>query len=578
MKNKGFTLIELIAVVVMMGMILLIVFPATSRILRSNEDKKYDNYYDSVQEALELYARTRRDELGGIDGEGCVDDKKLSELMSYDYFNEYKEEDNVSCLSPGDFTNNQLTILGIDTNKQYVNVRIDNSNGKISVKYSMICVRNYDDPSSLSLLYSNLIEKNSTCERYIPVVTNSLLNAIKDKYTTSIVDSTSYVTGNPNNNYVLYSGLMWRIVSFNTSNRTIKLVTDEPVATVSYNNVTNNNNYSDSNISRWLQNNFLPTLRNTEKYLVDDVEWNYSKVAANVTTPITGGSTVTSKVGMLNNYEYLKASNYINKGKKFWLISTTGNDGWHVNEAGQIISANVLNFYGIRPSVVLKPNVTYVNGGNGTVNNPYKLIGDTSGNVGAFLNSRYPGEYVTLNNTLFRISSVNSNYTKLVATNTISIDASIASTIPFITSSNYNAVAGTIGFHAYNEIYSDDTFIGEYLKRWVAPINDMLTEGDFCRMLINRNTSQTIGCPPEDVINTKVAVPMLGEMYATSASSDYWTINNSVSGKMDIITSDGSARDIEITELSSLLPVVVVKNSTIITGGNGTENNPYTIE
>ena len=77
MKNKGFTLIELIAVIVIMGMLLLIVFPATTRLLRSNENKKYDNYYDAVQEQIELYARTRRDELGGIKGSGCVDDKKI---------------------------------------------------------------------------------------------------------------------------------------------------------------------------------------------------------------------------------------------------------------------------------------------------------------------------------------------------------------------------------------------------------------------------------------------------------------------------------------------------------------------
>ena len=85
MNKKGFTLIELIAVIVLLGMILLIVFPATSRLIRSNENKKYDTYYDSVQEQIELYARTRRDELGGIKGTGCVDDKKLSELKSYDY-------------------------------------------------------------------------------------------------------------------------------------------------------------------------------------------------------------------------------------------------------------------------------------------------------------------------------------------------------------------------------------------------------------------------------------------------------------------------------------------------------------
>ena len=578
-NNKGFTLIELIAVVVMMGMILLVVFPATSRLLRGNENKKYDSYYESTQEAIELYARTRRDELGGIEGEGCVDDKKLSELKSYDYINEFKDEKDVTCLSPGDFTTDRLAALGIDTSKQYVNVRISNKKGKISVDYSMICVRNLNDPSITSVLYSNLIERKGTCEVYIPVVTNSLINEIKEKYTTYVqgTSTMNYVTGNPNNNYVLYSGIVWRIVGFDTAAKTIKLVTDSPVATISYNNITQDNNYSNSNVYLWLKNIFLPTLRNTDKYL-KEVEWNYSNTTANVSSPIVGGSTVLSKIGLLNNFEYLKSANFINNGKKTWLISTSGTSAWSVNAAGEITLANVLNFYGIRPSVVLKENINFVNGGTGTINNPYKLIGDTSANVGTALNSRYPGEYVTLNGILFRISSAYSNYTKLVATDTIPIDSNIASTIPYITSSYYNSVAGTIRLHYFNETYSDDTYIGEYLKKWAEPIEDILTEGDFCRRIINKNSSQTIECPPEDIISTKIAIPMLGEMYAVYASNNYWTINNSAQGKMDIITNDGSARDINVTELSSILPVVVIKNDAIITGGNGTSSSPYTIE
>ncbi len=206
MKDKGFTLIELIAVIVLLGMILLIVFPATSRLIRSNENKKYDTYYDSVQEQIELYARTRRDELGGIKGSGCVDDKKLSELKSYDYIKEFTDEKGVTCHSPGDFSTDRLESLDIDATKEYVNVRIDNNKGRINVEYSMICVKNYDDPSITSVQYKKLIEKTAACENYVPVVTNSLLNVIKDSLPVETFGTTSYVKNNPSNNYVWYSG------------------------------------------------------------------------------------------------------------------------------------------------------------------------------------------------------------------------------------------------------------------------------------------------------------------------------------------------------------------------------------
>lgn len=586
MKNKGFTLIELIAVVVMMGMIILIVFPATTRILKSNEDKKYDNYYDSIQEAIELYARTRREELGGIKGNGCIDDKKLSELADYDYIKKYEEEDNVSCLSPGDFSTDLLNALGINTSKQYDNIRIENKNGKIKVKYSMICVRNYDDPSSISLLYSNLVEKKGSCEIYIPVVTNSLLQEIKEKYTTELKGSVSYVTGSPNNNYVYYSGRLWRIISFDKTDRTIKLVSDDIVSILNYDNKKDgsgnfSNNYSTSNINLWLNNNFLPTLRNTEKYLLD-IGWNYSAVANNVTEPITTGNTFISKVGMMNNYEYLKSSNYINNGKKFWLLSTksggNNDNAWYVNTSGQITNSIVSNFYGVRPAIVLKPNVTVVNGGNGTKNNPYKLTGDTTANVGEKLNSRFPGEYVTFNGVLFRISSTEASFTKLIAKDTIPIDSNIISGLTQIGSEYYNTVDGTIGFHVYDKLYSDNTFIGSYLKEWASSVEEDLTSGDFCRMPISNITSQTVECPQESIINSKIAIPKIGDMYAVYSNNEYWTMNEREEDRINVISTDCSVRDISINDLSSILPVVVIKNTVYITGGNGTLNNPYTIE
>ena len=49
MNKKGFTLIELIAVIVIMGMLLMIVLPATGRIMASNDKREYDEYYRLVK-------------------------------------------------------------------------------------------------------------------------------------------------------------------------------------------------------------------------------------------------------------------------------------------------------------------------------------------------------------------------------------------------------------------------------------------------------------------------------------------------------------------------------------------------
>ena len=37
------------------------------------------------------------------------------------------------------------------------------------------------------------------------------------------------------------------------------------------------------------------------------------------------------------------------------------------------LNDNVDSFYGVRPAIVLKPNIKYIYGGNGDYNNPYRL-------------------------------------------------------------------------------------------------------------------------------------------------------------------------------------------------------------
>lgn len=592
MKNKGFTLIELIAVVVIMGMLLLIIFPATSRLIKSNESKKYDTYYDAVKEQLGVYARTRRDELGGIKGSGCAEDKTLSELLNYEYIKAYEEDKNVSCLSPSDFSRDQLIVLGIDLSRQYVDVRIDNNEGRVSVTYSMICVKNYDDPTTMSLLYKKLVEKSSTCDSYVPEIANSLINEITGKYTVEPKGTTNYLTGAQTNNYVWYSGKMWRITNYDTATKTIKLVSDEVVSIVNYDNNTFDD-FANSNVGKWLEEYFVPTLRNSSKYVLTS-KWFYGEVGANVTEPIETGVSYESKVGMLNNYEYSKASGFLNvsdQEKNYWLLSkSSGNNAWYVNNSGVITSAAMSSYYGFRPSIVLNPNVTFVNGTEGTKTKPYKLTGDIVANVGTNLNARYPGEYVTYKNTLFRITATDARYTKLIAENTIPINASDVSQIPHIVAADYNVGQGTIGFHYFDQEYSDDTFIGSYLKRWSSNVlgenNEDLIEGDFCNMIVDSTSSQIALCPQVNVVNTKVAIPKVGDLYSTRIGTEYWTLSNATETTLNVVSSDGANELIQkgiehvsgVRPQASIRPVIVLKNTITITGGNGTKDVPYTIQ
>lgn len=49
-KNKGFTLVELLAVIVLLSLIMLLIFPSIRSIYNSNQNKQYNTYKDMMVE------------------------------------------------------------------------------------------------------------------------------------------------------------------------------------------------------------------------------------------------------------------------------------------------------------------------------------------------------------------------------------------------------------------------------------------------------------------------------------------------------------------------------------------------
>ena len=55
MNNKGFTLLEIILVVAILGVITLIVVPSVSSILNKNKNDQYENLKKSIISAAKMY-------------------------------------------------------------------------------------------------------------------------------------------------------------------------------------------------------------------------------------------------------------------------------------------------------------------------------------------------------------------------------------------------------------------------------------------------------------------------------------------------------------------------------------------
>lgn len=55
MNNKGFTLMELLATIVIMALLMMIVFPSLSKLMENNDEKKYKSYEDMMVEYARIY-------------------------------------------------------------------------------------------------------------------------------------------------------------------------------------------------------------------------------------------------------------------------------------------------------------------------------------------------------------------------------------------------------------------------------------------------------------------------------------------------------------------------------------------
>ena len=79
MNKKGFTLVELMAIIIVLGIISLIVIPTVNDTLTKQKEKLYEKQVDTIEKAAESWASANTDKLPEEDESICVE---LSELIS----------------------------------------------------------------------------------------------------------------------------------------------------------------------------------------------------------------------------------------------------------------------------------------------------------------------------------------------------------------------------------------------------------------------------------------------------------------------------------------------------------------
>ena len=287
-----------------------------------------------------------------------------------------------------------LTRIGANSNRVLDSGTIEG--GEIN-KYSLkLWITDEVDGNYSGQVFSGKLRVEVSQER--PTVAEVLLADSANNINTDDPDQT-FITGTDPNNYIWYSGKLWRAVSIDTSDNSVKLVTHWNISSIAYDD--DSSAFAGSYMDGWLNDTsvdgFLGNLRNPENFIKMNSKWNTSQMSDTSKLPSEedGGTIVEDPVGLLNIYEYSMcgdSESYLNNGLYWWTLTPYNSSTiYYVIYTGSIGTTGVGSLFGIRPAINIKPEIKIV-GGDGSEENPYRLIGDNDSSLeGVKLNTRYSG-------------------------------------------------------------------------------------------------------------------------------------------------------------------------------------------
>jgi prepilin-type N-terminal cleavage/methylation domain-containing protein len=459
--KKGFTLVELLAVIVILGILATFLVPSIFKMVRSARQNSYNVLMESFEENAKLYTSRHREEIENY-------------LDQYNYYsftlNDLKNDNLLKTPVTDPRTDEQ-----IDLNKKIYIVRETD-------KTLSVC---YEDRGCYAPI--KLVDKVTDPTN---IATGSFEGLHQDA-----TNNFYYYAGNNPNNWVEFNGMLWRIVKVNSDN-SIKIIyegTKEGSGTTENGaisngpfDVTNINNFDNivtvkAVLQNWYDTNI--TANNKAKVLL--TKWCNGKVTY-VTTGVSKASFLSGEcstqtsgtydIGLLSGSEYLygsldsscltaykttgdygytcKNQNYLYKNiYNYWTITpdNVSTNVWTVQSVGALgapVTASSSNH--IRPVITLRNDV-YIDRGDGSIDTPYVIKDiisvDKINPVFTMLGSSPVNMYV------------GKSYTDVGATASDNIDGDITSKIITISNLNINVPGSYTVTYVVSDVSGNKTSI-----------------------------------------------------------------------------------------------------------------------
>lgn len=329
--KKGFTLIELIAVVAILGLIALIVYPSINSVIKSSQDDSYESQTKIIEKAAQAWA---------------LDNVNLLP----------KDEVTVVCVSQlveGGYISNEDVKDPRDTEKEL--------SGGVEISYK-----------SKQYIYEYNDEANGCLSKSTGMANSIIMNSDDGVVLTS---QDGYYKGSNPNNYLEYGDNDWRILKINDDG-SMKVISDDGIKLS-----VSNDDFKDSSLDSYLNTSFYGSIDNNEKIASEDYCLNYQSdclESEKMAVTVMNLEDLINASNNLNcsesNIEACYNGNYLlgyskENGEEYTLIKV--NDENLSLSDGKIESSNKKTKV-VRPIVTLsKINILK---GNGTSRHPYVAV------------------------------------------------------------------------------------------------------------------------------------------------------------------------------------------------------------
>ena len=580
--NNAFTLIELLAVIIILAIVALIATPIILNVISDARISAGRSEASMIYSGINNYCATSKmeQELNGTP-DICADGVTKEEVSQMVSLGNAKVEE-VS------YSNGKITNLVIESNNHKFTLCGDGS-------FAMDDEECGGTPPDVGLVGDAISETVLEKYPYLATNGNGCTTAGDNNYSYM---GGCYLKGNPTDNYIWYSGFLWRIMGINADG-SVRLITEENVTVIPWGADDTALNYDGSHAKAWLNNYFYPRLKGNN-IIVEQTWCSETATGSSARTNCSNNlSTEKAKVGLISLDEYNLAgawSSYLVNQQAFWTLTPyNGSSAGVVNYLGEGVSFSVRDAYGLRAVINVNSNVT-ITGGNGTLGAtwssnvcPYILNEDKSIEVTGKLNEKATsGEYVLYAGKKYRVVDKDNNgNTKLILDGYYEENGSV-----------YTMQYGS------NNTFSTTTGIGQKLNgnvlEWLVASSDTENRDKLVTNYIwyqnefdwgDNYTASLEENSPTRSINATVGLIRIGEMlsgqsssiltkgYTTTSSygnaNDYWTMTPKTSSSDAWYVGFGGG--IGVSYAGGLRAVIVVNSNVTITRGNGTWSSPYEI-